>query len=366
MRTFAPALLLALLSTSTSAFAASPIPKISTAAELRAQTPTRLATGFNVRLGITDVNKDAGPFLLLYADVESKSPADLPHNRDPHEWLGPLFVRAQWDDLKRTDEQVEARPGEMQSGLYALAIPVRKGTCHLTIDDGTNTIWDEKIQIDAVPPSPWQPFVGLGKTKTIDGARASEEAWAAIPRLEGGLPLLNLAEFAAGHKDAEALFKKSLPLSMPLDPTWASATDARAASLKLGLADATFTLAADGRKMLNWPDEVLLARWWVGGKAVYPDATMQNALQQHMARAMSETDKMTIAFGYPEYLHATEGDTLALQVLYSPRGYAQVATGEPLVQAAINSKENLPLLSNRLEFKLTRELIAARDKATAK
>jgi len=175
---------------------------------------------------------------------------------------------------------------------------------------------------------------------------------------------MSLAGFAAEHPDADTLFKNSLPLSMPLDAAWAS-PKGKPAPLKLSLADGVFTLSADARKMLDWPDQVLLAWWWVNGKAVFPEVNgNQTVLQQDMSRLISETAKFTIAFSYPEYLQAKEGDTLALQVLYSPNGLAQVVNGERdlLMSGIVMLNDNLPQLSNRLEFKLSKELLAARNK----
>ncbi len=340
------------------------LPTISTLAELRAQSPTHLQTGWDVRVGIADPGKDAGPFILIYADVQSKSPTELPHNRDPHEWLGPLFVRTQWDDVRAEVQQVKAER-KISDGLYAIAIPTRKGTCQITVDDGIKTLWEEKKTFSEVSPSPWQPFVGLSEIK-VPAVHASDQSWAVIPKFLGDQPLLALGDFAAKQSDADALFNKSLPLVMPLQPDWLPPVlgiKAGTPPLLLALDHDQFILVATGRQMLDWPDKILLARWWVNDKATFPE--IGDYKLNEMLRKISETGTFNVAFSYPESLHAKAGDVLALQILYNPNGYEQVVNGPSTPsREAIDIVRNpaMPMLSNRLEFKLTKDLLAARNK----
>jgi hypothetical protein len=339
------------------------IPKISTVEQLRAQPVVHLPTGWDIRLGISMPDKEAGPYAVLYADVQGKNPAALVQDGDAGKWLGPLFVRTQWEERRRAELEEKSGRQAMPTGLYALAIPVHDGKCHITIDDGKSTVWDDTIPFDNVPATPWQPFVGLSNIK-VQAVRASGRSLAVVPQFLSDQPLFNFDDFSATRKDAEILFKKSLPLAMPLDPAWlAPVAGAKPGTPPLALAidGDQFTLIAEGRRMIDAPDEVLLARWWVNGKAILPDPSTRQKLMED-TRKMSETDRFAVIFNYPETLAAKEGDTLTLQVLYAPHGYERASDDSLKLAEVISQSPAMPLLSNRLEFKLTKELLAARDK----
>ena len=114
--------------------------------------------------------------------------------------------------------------------------------------------------------------------------------------------------------------------------------------------------------MIDWPDELLLARWWVNGKAIVAEKGGRNILKS-MSRKMELTSEMIVTFNYPTSLGAVkEGDKIALQVLYAPDGF-DFDPEAMLLQESVRWRVSAPVLSNKIEFPVTKEMIAAHEKA---
>lgn len=121
-------------------------------------------------------------------------------------------------------------------------------------------------------------------------------------------------------------------------------------------------------------DEVLLARWWVNGQPVKPPPA-DFALEvdrQDMLEAIHEVADPTTSVhvdlpSLPQHIKAKAGDLISLQLMYCPGGSEELPAGrhgggrEQLkmwMEAWDGIRgASVPLLSNRLEFKLTNKMV---------
>jgi len=122
-------------------------------------------------------------------------------------------------------------------------------------------------------------------------------------------------------------------------------------------------------------DEVLLARWWVNGRAVKPppaDFKLAREEMQEMFEAIREEVDPTTSIhvdlpSLPQHVKAKAGDLISLQLMYCPGGsevFPVTRHGGVREQLKMMIEiwggirgTNVPLLSNRLEFKLTNKMV---------
>ena len=172
-------------------------------------------------------------------------------------------------------------------------------------------------------------------------------------------------KFAVGFE--EELLKAGLPGTIPMNLAWATMKEsdlkkAEEHPLKLSLETGKLLISRGGQMLEEMPEDRLLARWWVNGKAVAAPA-----FERPDARAFSGHVKvipeLTVAFGYPSSLGKVKvGDKVALQVMYCPQGF--LLSPELMLMHAIAERmnsANFPMVSNKIEFVITPEMIDAHE-----
>lgn len=327
------------------------IPEVTTLEQLEGQEPHGVAGGWEVRVGLGDAGADAGPWKLLYClakhagedkEVKCMLKGDL-----YGQFLGPVFFTR---DAKA--ESVGKMAGKWTlpaEGLYcALILTAWEGTEIVSVVSPEGKVLTRAtIKVEKPGVCYWQYFA-TWRTERPQGQpewAAMSKAYAARPDFDGMTPL---PPPAAGA---------SLPGRIPAGEG--------AFPLKLSLENGAFVVQS-ATKVRDWADLHLLARWWVNGKPVVPARSDLAAMMQ-MGRRVSYAKEIKIVAGWPESLGEVKaGDKLGLQVLYSPamakplpreNGGGQTTRSISMREAGVAAT---PLLSNRIEFAATDELLRAR------
>jgi len=351
------------LAVASNAFAAE-IADVRTLDDLLALAPIEAAGGYKVRVGISDAGPAAGPVMVLYCWAErSSGAATRPTTGESYdgaaEELGPLLFEIAWPLQDRIEQRRRLVQIQEQIGpsLYAASVPLEPlRKAKVVMRDRAETLVAERALPIERPPHVWHAFVRevFGKNGAVSAVVADEPS-PAVVRLCGGIP----------RNDGPPTTR---PASMTLfriedDPSPQS-------PLTLSLHDGAFVLKCSAGKLLDLPAELLLARWWVNGKpvaAMKDPKRRQHAMQQ--ARAVRETGDLRIAFGLPDFLGDVKaGDRVSVQVIYSPDGWEPVSV-EGQMRQMMQRMQRLrsmnaplwPIVSNRIEFVLTEEMLKERD-----
>jgi hypothetical protein len=200
------------------------------------------------------------------------------------------------------------------------------------------------------------------------------EPWAAAPAFDGLVNLPPPGDLELPMPDPAKAMENQLPGGLPLLGGWDAALAARSADgaarpmdLKLSLAEDRLVIQSTGCQMLDWPDRCVLARWWVNGAPIVPKQSPRS-MSHAESRQISKTDESIILLTLPAWLGSLEsGDKVGLQVLYSPDEHELVNDQPYQMEQAIARIHGpgyapVPLLSNRIDFKVTAEMLAKRSK----
>jgi hypothetical protein len=136
--------------------------------------------------------------------------------------------------------------------------------------------------------------------------------------------------------------------------------------MRLTFREGIFVIHADNKFPADAPSE-LLARWWVNGQAVAAPVPKEIRAEQSgkQFRSSKPVEEAAITFGLPDFLGDLKpGDRVALRLLYSPQGTAPLI---PMHLAQMMRQQQRywlwPVMTNRIEFVVTEELLAKRDHA---
>jgi hypothetical protein len=257
-----------------------------------------------------------------------------------------------------------------------------QGQFPLRVLDGEGrTIARTELLIREPRPCHWQTFAELRREELGGDAvrfdyRVARDAIAAVPDLPGLTSILPPAgwEVKAAQSEKRA-GENLLPGAVPLHPAWAEIYGGKPDEAKVGKEYFPLELAFDGkafvvdgrgRKLTDWAERHLLARWWVNGVPVVAKPREQRQKMQQQARQVRDVAKLSIGFALPEVLGALrEGDKVALQVMYVPDEYEELE--DPRAARARELKAQrlradgpmVPLLSNRVEWEMRKDLIEA-------
>ena len=354
------------------------LPVVVSMDDLRKVKPIDIGHDWTVRLGVSAADSDdadsrppAEPWFLVYCLAEHKGPereAALPLPAAPGgEPVGPVSVHVDWIEqegrraaVQRVLQAPQSFPREA-CFVYAVAAPW-KGRPRVKVDgpDG-KPIATATIDIPKPRRTYWQQFARLARR---------DEVGADVNTLVLDRPLAATPRFGAAgrsglHGDANALgagADRDIELPSP---------GGRTDGLRLSLEAGVFTVQCD-RKLVDWPDEHLLARWWVNDRAVHaiPVADDEAFIAQARARMVGHRNRVAVAFGLPDHAGLLKpGDRVALQLLYAPGGH-DALPDTPLPQQAqrmraLHEKGSALadelLLSNRLEFVMTEDLLKLAD-----
>jgi hypothetical protein len=239
------------------------------------------------------------------------------------------------------------------------------------------------LPLEKDPPHFWTPLLEprdhRKKHTPQDVLKMRRELVAAVP---AGAPFAPI--WAAKRGDEARLTPKgdALPGQTPpangyesrcfvVAPEAASAlvppaqADAGRMPLKLSLVDGRLELAATCVAWPRWPEDSLLARWWVNERPVeatpLPEQKIADAEQ--IAEALGGNSKpVPIPLALPVTLGALKpGDRVALQVMFCPSGFTELdrwgCRGRDSGADDGFYPAFPPLFSNRLEFAVTPAMI---------
>jgi hypothetical protein len=329
--------------------------------DLRAAPLQRLPDGTELRLGLSDGGDATGPWRMLYCLVEhgadaTTQPATRGERGITGRLLGPVAFEATWrEDPDRLKQLMNLLAWKTTYPvLYAGGVKLdRKGAATLRVSSHTgDPVAMRELSVAEPRPPIWTDFA---RRRGGNGFVVRDDALPMMPSLSRGGVAVSATQPAA---DA------------PLPGDLAD-TPAAASPLNLSLTDGAFVLRSE-RKFPNDADYTLLARWWVNDKPVAPREPfpsrllVQQAMSQRMLGLVAE---LKIDFGLPDFLGELKADDrVALQLLLSPEGF-EPATSRQQQQMLMQRMRLVdwpwPVLSNRIDFELTADLLAKHDNAPA-
>jgi hypothetical protein len=353
------------------------IPRVQTLPDLKAQPPIVLADGWRVRVGIGEPGAEAGPWTLVYcyAEHEGNENQRVVAYRGPlrGEFLGPVLVDVTMGTLEVAPPLVEIMQGPAlpRRALYCRLVPVPwKGEYRVSIRSRAGGELARTVfKVEEPQPCWWLQFGRLNGVRADYTVEPSPTA--AVPALDGWTPVWVEPEAETDSKVPEDV---PLPGRVPTDPQWGFYVQPKLESLKegevlyglsLALEEAAIVVRSEV-PMITWPDLQLVARWWVNGRPVLPVRSDDVRMIQ-LGRAVTIGKEMRLDFGLPKTLGSLKaGDTVGLQVLYSPAIIEQLPKtwGGAARMAAVSLETHtarFPLLSNRLEFMVTESMLESRE-----
>lgn len=362
---------------------------IKSLAQLRKVTPAAVIQGWEIRMGVADLPDKARPWLLLYCHVRRTGrAAEAGHLGPPTqmysgaELLGPVtFIVATTESLGTRKKLKIAAPKTAAGGqkdverLYVAAIPVAgKQATNIFVHSGDAekliAQWQRPAGGEA-HPCPWMPFAAVSARRYV----VADEFQAARPTYPRRVPLWRLVKgegFALPRPIAGKLVRYFLPGCIRSDgPYYEPRYYGEKADtgikrkepfpLKLSISGDAFFAIGSKVRLVNRPDEYLLARWWVNGKTIVPPAPKTKAgAQAEKARTetVTGTKEMKVALRLPAYLGGLKvGDKVSLQVMHCDGGYSRLG-GEAVAQLVHAWPAFAPMLSNELTFTVTKEMLS--------
>ncbi|HLL88109.1 MAG TPA: hypothetical protein VK324_02285 [Tepidisphaeraceae bacterium] len=127
---------------------------------------------------------------------------------------------------------------------------------------------------------------------------------------------------------------------------------------------ANFVLTSPDGEMLDWPDWVLLARWWVDGRPAVPPRRAFIPVRM-LGRGMDMARAVEVGFALPDNLGPIAvGQRVAVQLMYAPGGFQYVVDdpqrrNEHPLPGIVSGA---PQLSNVLEFEVTQDVLDRADR----
>jgi len=337
--------------------------------QLRNQTPIQLENGWELRFGLGAGGTEAGPWQLLYCLASCTNQDDSPtlayKGELLGERLGPVFYRVLMDretPLAVCGQTMFADEDVPPEGLYCgMVLTAWQGKYHVEVLSQDDRVIASRT-IDVAKPRAlyWQEFARQKGTILQSPVAARPEFVGTWPLWENG-----------GRISSQLRQRCPLPGKVPTPTAWVDHVGRKARAirvgericpLKLSLKDGHFVIQSPV-KLVDWPDYYLLARWWVNGQPVLPRRPEEISMRS-IGRQVSFTTEMQIQFGLPDTLGKLKvGDTISLQVLYSPAMIEQVPTSRislALLRAASPHDANvaaMPMTSNRIEFAVTKAML---------
>jgi hypothetical protein len=337
--------------------------RVANGAEFAALAPHRLLSGWDVRLALADPGAGAGkdaPWMLLYCEaryVGTDPPPIARADQEQGEALGPVFYRVSWEgDAKREAGRRQSGRPALKEGLYCAAIPTgRKGTCHVVVLDGQgNPLAETDVEVREAVASPWQSFAQVYRAGEAQHWGVMGASMAAVPNYPGEVAISDVKE----QRGLENRYKGAMPGMVEETPGLELSLVPAAGGQPGG---AVLALKSAQAKLIDRPDYFLLARWWLNDKPIIAPPAKSNG--RAGSGALRPTNEIDVEFALPEALAAAKvGDKVGLQLMYSPGGY-EVITNEAIRgthQASGpygGSDIAVPVLSNKLEFTLTGDLL---------
>jgi hypothetical protein len=313
--------------------------------EMQSLEPIDAGHSWRVRLALAD--GDAAPWKLLYCRAEwtdqDRPARPVPFGGYIARHLGPVIWTISKDGFRETGPDLNSRPAPPMSiggngSVYAATLPLSGfEQAYLQVYsafDGRE-LARRCITADDSSAWPWGQFMTHQKSQPF-GVSADFDA--ACP----GMPA----------------FK----------PQPTKTTDSGGPSISLSLKDGFFSLKSD-KRILPTRGSRLLARWWLNGEPVSPKpgggfTVADSPRTEGLAGLLRLPAKLPTAV-----LKARPGDEVGLQVMLSPDRIESPAlnpdSSQCIASLDIRESPTVPILSNRLDFKVDAGMIVPRSSTPA-
>jgi hypothetical protein len=331
------------------AFAVETIPDVKTQEDWAEIRPVKVNDDWEVRIGLGDSGIEGAPWKIIFCQASYTGKGQDPMIEVSDIILGETLGPVSFTWSPAESARALASKGKMlvrtnKEMWYWQAIPAAKaGKYRLQVFGHDEKVLCERIvTIEADQPPHWQTFV---QERWIQGNPSKQ--------------LIRIAPDYAAHPDAGShALKDGAPTSVPLPTRKAPQVDAH--GLQISLKDNAFLIESQ-EELVDHPSEYLLARWWINGEPVLPDAKANTmAVLRKQARAVTYTKEFKIAFGLPlDTSKLKVDDKVSLQVFYSVGGHTRFPSGPMMerLNRIRGNREGMMLLSDRLDFELTPELL---------
>ena len=365
------------------------IPDVRSLDELRTLDAAAVIDHWDVRLGLADPGDDAGPWWLLVChtkfigtedDRRRATRTSMRHVRS--HTLGPVSVTVEPGNAKihRATETVMhlsvAGGGKDDQRLYAAAIPaVAKGEWWLTVwGPDLHMIQRRKVVVKADRACAWRVLARRDESVPRDREptkyRVENTLQPALPRYAPRVPIWCLQ----ADQQFEALRAQPgktgfLPGRLPPWPQYEPRYyDGRLREVKAGRYPYPLDLSLDGNDlvirsqapMIDQPDELLLARWWVAGKLLATRPQKAALPAREVARRVRHSRETRIGLVLPPDLGQRKpGTKVSVQVMYCPDGYDPFILRLSRLQRALVGGWPAwqPMLSGKLTFAVTKRML---------
>ena len=360
------------------------IPDVRSLDELRRLPPALVRDGWEVRLALADPGQDAGPWKLLYCHATYLGAPDGRWRPLPTperiaagaRLLGPVSYALEPAGARTTRlacppaRTAGPRQEKDVERLYAAAIPAAfQGDWRLTVwSPKPQCIGERVFKVAADRTCAWRVFA----TRPDRGNAIVETTpRPAMPCYADAAPIWRRRgdEQTARHKPRPGRFG-FLPGRLPPWPQYEDryyGGKLRAVKLgevpyplELSLKDGWFVVRSHV-PMIDWPEDVLLARWWVDGKLRRMRPPRRAAVvRKERARLVRYAREVKVAFALPRDLGKLQvGRKVSVQVMYAESEYEPLCPIPPLLMRAALARGPAcpPLLSNKLTFALTKQML---------
>jgi len=367
------------------------IPDVKSLDELRILDAATVLDTWDVRVGLVDPGAEAGPWRLLCCHLKYIGPPDgsrrlkLPSlTYVSGRLLGPVSYTVDPANAKIHHAagkvlRTLSTGGEKDTErLYVGAVPLAlTGEWRLTVwSAGPRPIAMRVLKVPADRRCQWRVFARLDQRRAGPGQPA-------IVHFRGDPAMPVYPHFAPiWRSDGSRSVKTLTPLPGKIGflpgrlPPWpqyepryyghklrAVAEGQYPYPLKLSLEAGSFVLRSEA-PMVDRPEELLLARWWIDGKPV--DAkppSNADRLTRDLARQIRHVRQMKVGFRLPDDVRPLKpGTKVTVQVMYSQAGYNRVwrHRGRMLRAALPGWPASQPMLSNHLTFPVDKKMLAGR------
>jgi hypothetical protein len=301
--------------------------------------------GWRVRLALADGDA-AAPWKLLYCRAEwtgqDKPARPVPLGRYIARHLGPVVWTVSEGGFSDRALDLSGRPAPPMS--------IR----------GDGSVYAAMLPVSGYKQAYLQVY------SAFDGRELARRQIAA-----NRSPVWHWGRFMAHRKEepfgVAAGFEAASPGMAAFKPLPAKVTGQSGPSIRLSVTSGFFSLKSD-KRILPTRGSRLLARWWLNGKPVRPQpaedlVAVDSSHIEGLARLLRLPVRLPMAV-----LKARPGDKVGLQVMLSPDRIESpsLKAGSSQCIASLDIRESpvVPVLSNRLDFKVSAGMIANRSSKT--
>lgn len=333
---------------------ATEIPDVKSAEELAKLPVIHVGNGWDVQLGLAEPGPIEGPWKFLVcraARADQSKPRAFEEKRASGTLLGPVTYKCDWNGrpLALNAFGVPATMEQSKGPLVYVGTVLlsRDGQCTLKVNAPGGVVLAERtLEVKEPAPCWWGEFSGRRRGVEMARLRGVPEAINdVVPHAASVIVPLPWQQDAMARLPGE---KDSL------------------GALRVSVRNGVITVDSD-EPMVYPTVGYTAARFWVNNRPVgLPLREPPQQYDRFGGGMMSVTKQFDVALDLPAVLGTLAvGDRVALQVLYCPAGTGPVYAGRQVGEGIVRFQGvSRFLISNRVEFIVTPEMLAARGAST--